>query len=74
MSVSLNAFRQVLRPPPLLRIAAVGSNKAFSVLSRPPPKYEGHVPLTTIERGTLAVGSAVMSLLNPRRGGELLEL
>lgn len=54
-----------------MRIATVGSNKAFSVLHRPPPKYKAHVPLTNIERGTLAVGSAAMSFFNPRRGGEL---
>lgn len=41
----------------------------FSVLNRPPPNYPGHVPLTRIERGALAIGSAVGSLLNPRRGG-----
>ncbi|RPB01450.1 coenzyme Q biosynthesis Coq4 [Choiromyces venosus 120613-1] len=40
----------------------------FTSLSRPPPNYEGHVPLTIPERGLLAVGSAVMTLLNPRRG------
>jgi len=43
------------------------SARSFSVLNRPPPNYHGHVPLTTIERAGLAVGSAVMSLLNPRR-------
>ncbi|BCR91600.1 ubiquinone biosynthesis protein COQ4 [Aspergillus chevalieri] len=42
--------------------------RSFSVLNRPPPKYPGHVPLTFVERGALAVGSAVGSLLNPRRG------
>lgn len=41
--------------------------RPFSVLNRPPPNYEGHVPLTTIERFGLAVGSAVASLINPRR-------
>ncbi|KAI9655746.1 MAG: Ubiquinone biosynthesis protein [Bathelium mastoideum] len=40
----------------------------FSLLNRPSPNYEGHVPLTTFERGALAVGSAFGSLLNPRRG------
>jgi ubiquinone biosynthesis protein COQ4 len=45
------------------------SARLFSVLRRPPPNYPGHVPLTSIERTGLAVGSAVMSLLNPRRGG-----
>ncbi|KAK2743411.1 Ubiquinone biosynthesis protein [Myotisia sp. PD_48] len=39
----------------------------FSVFSRPPPNYPGHVPLTTIERAVLAIGSATGSLLNPRR-------
>lgn len=43
--------------------------RRFSVLNRPPPNYPGHVPLTFVERGALAVGSAVGSLLNPRRGG-----
>ncbi|KAL1995505.1 hypothetical protein VTN49DRAFT_1692 [Thermomyces lanuginosus] len=42
--------------------------RSFSVLNRPPPNYPGHVPLTCIERGALAVGSALGSLLNPRRG------
>ena len=43
------------------------SHSSFSVLARPPPNYPGHVPLNTIERGALAIGSAVGSLLNPRR-------
>ncbi|KAL8794779.1 MAG: hypothetical protein Q9195_002733 [Heterodermia aff. obscurata] len=54
--------------PVATRAATVGSNKAFSVLHRPPPKYKAHVPLTNIEQGTLAVGSAILSLFNPRRG------
>ncbi|KAJ5819808.1 hypothetical protein N7474_005399 [Penicillium riverlandense] len=41
--------------------------RSFSVLNRPPPNYPGHVPLTTIERGALAIGAAVGSLINPRR-------
>jgi ubiquinone biosynthesis protein COQ4 len=39
----------------------------FSVLSRPPPNYPGHVPLTPLERASLAVGSAFASLVNPHR-------
>jgi ubiquinone biosynthesis protein COQ4 len=39
----------------------------FSVLNRPGPNYPGHVPLTSIERVGLAVGSAVASLINPYR-------
>lgn len=41
--------------------------RSFSVLSRPPPNYPGHVPLTTTERFGLAVGSAIASLINPYR-------
>ncbi|KAJ5162342.1 hypothetical protein N7492_007734 [Penicillium capsulatum] len=41
--------------------------RLFSVLNRPPPNYPGHVPLTTIERGALAVGSALGSIINLRR-------
>ncbi|MCJ1260016.1 Ubiquinone biosynthesis protein [Lignoscripta atroalba] len=57
-----------LRLPPATRLAVTASVRQFSVLHRPRPNYEGHVPLTAIERGALAVGSAVMSLINPRRG------
>jgi ubiquinone biosynthesis protein COQ4 len=42
--------------------------RCFSVLNRPPPNYEGHVPLTYLERGALAIGSAILSYLDPRRG------
>lgn len=45
-------------------------NGSFSALARPPPNYEGHIPLNLPERGLLAVGSAIGSLLNPRRGGK----
>ena len=55
--------------PPRLRVAIAHSARPFSVLHRPPPKYEGHVPLNAFERATLAAGSAVISLMNPRRGG-----
>ncbi|KAJ5572858.1 hypothetical protein N7450_009842 [Penicillium hetheringtonii] len=41
--------------------------RPFSVLNRPQPNYPGHIPLTTIERGALAIGSALGSLVNPRR-------
>lgn len=34
------------------------------------PAYEGHIPLNWFENGVLAVGSAFMSLADPRRGGE----
>lgn len=46
----------------------------FSILNRPPPNYPGHVPLTSIERSALAIGSAVTSLLNPRRADMIAAL
>ncbi|GAQ44696.1 ubiquinone biosynthesis protein [Aspergillus tubingensis] len=42
-------------------------SRPFSGFNRPPPNYPGHVPLNFVERGALAIGSAVGSLLNPRR-------
>lgn len=42
-------------------------HRTFSVLNRPAPNYPGHVPLTSVERLGLAVGSAITSLLNPYR-------
>ncbi|KAL7822741.1 coenzyme Q biosynthesis protein Coq4 domain-containing protein [Trichoderma gracile] len=41
--------------------------RRFSALNRPPPKYPSHVPLTRIEQVGMALGSGVMSLLNPYR-------
>ncbi|KAL8930521.1 MAG: hypothetical protein Q9208_000705 [Pyrenodesmia sp. 3 TL-2023] len=58
----------VLRLPSAVYPAFSGEFRLFSVLNRPPPQYHGHVPLTSTERGVLAVGSALTSLLNPRRG------
>ncbi|KAI4155466.1 MAG: hypothetical protein LQ340_000982 [Diploschistes diacapsis] len=49
-------------------ISWILSRRRFSVLQRPQPNYEGHVPLKAIEKSALAVGSAVMSLINPYRG------
>lgn len=45
------------------------SRRPFSVLDRPPPNYPGHVPLTHVERAGLALGSGIMSFINPYRGG-----
>jgi ubiquinone biosynthesis protein COQ4 len=57
-------------PRELLAACALSLNsRHFSVLNRPPPNYPGHVPLTRIEKAGLAVGSAVMSLMDPYRGG-----
>ncbi|KAK7718709.1 Ubiquinone biosynthesis protein [Diaporthe eres] len=49
-------------------VATSSSKRPFSVLNRPPPNYPGHVPLTHVERAGLAIGSGIMSLVNPYRG------
>lgn len=54
-------LRAFLSLPPTLRA------RTFSVLSRPTPNYPGHVPLTLLERGALALGSAVGAIRNPYR-------
>ena len=56
--------------PPSVRLSNRSSKQTFSVLHRPSPNYNGHVPLTILERGAIAAGSAIMSLVNPRRGGK----
>ncbi|SMR61974.1 unnamed protein product [Zymoseptoria tritici ST99CH_3D1] len=61
MATQSRTFSRILCLPPPLRV------RAFSVLSRPKPNYEGHVPLNIIERTSLALGSAFGSLLNPYR-------
>jgi len=33
------------------------------------PAYEGHIPLDCFENAFLAVGSAIMALYDPKRGG-----
>lgn len=69
VTIALMDLRRILALPSLLRVSNLDSARAFSVLNRPPPNYEGHVPLNIFEKGALAAGSAVMSLVNPRRGG-----
>lgn len=49
-------------------------HRTFSILSRPPPSYPGHVPLTSVERVGLAIGSAVASLANPYRADMIAAL
>ncbi|KAI1149937.1 coenzyme Q biosynthesis protein Coq4 [Nemania diffusa] len=54
--------------PPRSPFNPPSHTRAFSVLHRPPPNYPGHVPLTSLERAALALGSGLLSLLDPRRG------
>ncbi|KAJ9161620.1 hypothetical protein NKR19_g2070 [Coniochaeta hoffmannii] len=60
----LTSIQHVSSSPSLLTPASI---RLFSVLNRPPPNYPGHVPLTSIERTALALGSGLISFLNPRR-------
>lgn len=53
---------------PLSTTPLPNQRKHFSVLNRPRPNYDGHIPLTIIERIGLAFGSALGSFLDPRRG------
>lgn len=64
MTASSSTFRTFHR---LLRLPTPLRSRCFSVLNRPPPNYPGHVPLTLLERGALAIGSAFGSLNNPYR-------
>lgn len=60
-AIARSHFRRILSLPPSLRA------QTFSILSKPTPKYPGHVPLTFLERSGLAVGSAFGSLFDPYR-------
>jgi ubiquinone biosynthesis protein COQ4 len=73
------------RPKDLALLGAIGCStssarpmhsftREFTILNRPPPNYPGHVPLTFIERSALALGSAITSLLNPRRADMIAAL
>ncbi|PMD14375.1 ubiquinone biosynthesis protein coq4, mitochondrial [Hyaloscypha hepaticicola] len=72
MTMALLVRQQALKsalPRELLAACSLALGcRHFSVLNRPPPNYPGHVPLTRIEKAGLAVGSAVMSLMDPHRG------
>lgn len=74
-SVAL-AARHNGRPSPAVAAALAAApprSRHFSLssLTRPPPNYPGHVPLTGLEKAALAIGSGLMSLRDPRRGGKL---
>ncbi|KAH8719422.1 ubiquinone biosynthesis protein coq4, mitochondrial [Phaeosphaeriaceae sp. PMI808] len=64
ISCSQKLLLRALKSPRPANIDA----RCFSVLNRPPPNYEGHIPLTVIERLGLALGSGLGSFVDPRRG------
>ena len=53
------------------RIIVGGKNILFKapLSTERQPAYEGHIPLNSFENAFLAVGSGVMSFLDPYRGG-----
>ena len=67
----LALLRSIIHSQPCLSTTKL---RTFSIVERPPAAYPGHVPLTVIERMALAVGSAVTSLVNPRRGDMIATL
>lgn len=69
LSLSPGLYTQAARlPRELLTVCSITiATRSFSVLHRPTPNYPGHVPLTSIERSGLAVGSAIMAFFNPYR-------
>ncbi|KAL2209262.1 coenzyme Q biosynthesis protein Coq4 [Sarocladium strictum] len=73
MEIALSAVRpattarRALLQKGVCAACASSPSRHFSVFNRPPPNYPGHVPLTRVERAGLAVGSGIMSLINPYR-------
>ncbi|KAL1901526.1 Ubiquinone biosynthesis protein [Sporothrix stenoceras] len=69
--ISSRKLAQLARPSIFLPAGAEASVaqhiRAFSVLNRPPPQYDGHVPLTLIEKGAMTLGSAIGAFIDPRR-------
>ncbi|KAI1463667.1 Coq4-domain-containing protein [Daldinia caldariorum] len=60
--------------PSCITANSKNNRRSFSVLNRPPPNYPGHVPLTGLERAALAVGSGIVSFLDPYRGDMIAAL
>lgn len=61
----------VLALPAASSSGSITNRKLHSVHtgSRPQPAYPGHIPLSPFENTLLAVGSALMSLIDTRRAG-----
>ncbi|KAK0749577.1 coenzyme Q biosynthesis protein Coq4-domain-containing protein [Schizothecium vesticola] len=73
MEVALRRFAAIAARPNALRpcattaTALTPSRRQYWTPSRPPPNYPGHIPLNTLEKAALAIGSGLISLANPRR-------
>ncbi|CCM04084.1 uncharacterized protein FIBRA_06243 [Fibroporia radiculosa] len=71
MSVLSKSFRLVHRALPQRTLPAIAKSGMVELGVRrasSQPAYDGHIPLNLFEKGFLAVGSALMSLADPRRG------
>ncbi|KAK4162487.1 ubiquinone biosynthesis protein COQ4, mitochondrial [Cladorrhinum sp. PSN259] len=68
--IARNAANPCSAAAPLAAVATSQTRRpfSFSSLTRPPPNYPGHTPLSRIEKAALAIGSGLMSLRDPRRG------
>ena len=62
--------RTVVRSTTTFNATVFFGVRKFSVLNRPAPNYEGHVPLNGLEKSALAIGSAFMALRDPYRHGK----
>jgi ubiquinone biosynthesis protein COQ4 len=71
--MSLLAVARSQRSLPLTVLAAPILRRHSPRLTRSiksEPAYPGHIPLSSFENAFLAVGSAFMSLADPRRAGK----
>ncbi|KAE9980194.1 Ubiquinone biosynthesis protein [Venturia inaequalis] len=66
-TICRNCLRTLSKPSSISSGLPLATYRTFSILNRPPPNYEGHVPLTRIERAGLAAGSALWSFFDPTR-------
>lgn len=69
-SSSRHVSRRVLSNGVLRPIESASLSSQFQTRSvNTEPAYPGHTPLNFVENAVLAVGSAFMSLADPKRGG-----
>lgn len=70
MNVSSRTALRVAKARPFAIPARSLATVRPDIPQRPEPAYPGHIPLNWLENAFLAVGSGLMSLANPRRGGK----